>query len=230
MINLLQTIGNKSGGDSRQAQSDTSVSTMLSNIITIHNAAAKNDEGKLTNEQLEQNWDDIGQAILKLVSSRIIDVDSDEEKGQLIGRIFALNPMDMDVKKLCIVVDLSDNDPVSILRDSINEYCTSKKDGLSVKREHIPKSSYLPHRTYRTRKFTDITSNENNFLVVVHGITTIVYSVIKNEFRTKCSGRVLKHEDQKMRTDRAEKLQKHFSSTESESVIFKTTNSISFDL
>lgn len=35
--------------------------------------------------------------------------------------------MSLDVKKLCIVVDLSDNDPVSILRDSINEYCTSKK-------------------------------------------------------------------------------------------------------
>lgn len=61
MINLLLTIGNINVGDSRQAQSDTSVSTMLSNIMTIHNAAAKNDEGKLTNEQLEQNWDDIGQ-------------------------------------------------------------------------------------------------------------------------------------------------------------------------
>lgn len=61
MINLLLTIGNINFGDSRQAQSDTSVSTMLSNIMTIHNAAATNDEGKLTNEQLEQNWGDIGQ-------------------------------------------------------------------------------------------------------------------------------------------------------------------------
>lgn len=77
-----------------------------------------------------------------------------------------------------------------------------------------------------SRKFTDITSNENNFLLVVYGITTIVYSVIKNEFRTKCSGGVLKHEDQNERTDCAEKQQKHCISTKSESGLFTTTNSM----
>lgn len=40
--------------------------------------------------------------------------------------------------------------------------------------------------------FTDFTTEENNFLVVVYGLTNIVYPLIQNEFSTQCPDHVLK--------------------------------------
>lgn len=43
-----------------------------------------------------------------------------------------------------------------------------------------------------SRQFTDITNEENNFLVVVHGLSTIVYPVIKNQLDKHCPEEVFK--------------------------------------
>ncbi|CAC5402600.1 unnamed protein product [Mytilus coruscus] len=63
------------------------------------------------------------------------------------------------------------------------------RDGLNVKSIHIPEDFSMPRRT---RKFTDITTEENNFLVVVHGLSTIVYPVIKIQFDKPCPEEVFK--------------------------------------
>lgn len=44
---------------------------------------------------------------------------------------------------------------------------------------------------YFRRKFGDLTTEENNYLVVVHGLTNIVYPIIQNEFNTQCPDHVL---------------------------------------
>ncbi|CAC5389977.1 unnamed protein product [Mytilus coruscus] len=62
------------------------------------------------------------------------------------------------------------------------------KDGLCVRSVQIPQDFTLPHRT---RKITDITSEENNFLVVVHGLSKIVYPIVINEFNTHCRHHML---------------------------------------
>ncbi|XP_063436691.1 uncharacterized protein LOC134718129 [Mytilus trossulus] len=62
------------------------------------------------------------------------------------------------------------------------------KDALRVRTVHIPHDLTLLHRT---RNFTDITSEENNFLVVVHGLSKIVYPIVINEFNTHCRNHML---------------------------------------
>ncbi|CAC5416345.1 unnamed protein product [Mytilus coruscus] len=62
------------------------------------------------------------------------------------------------------------------------------EDVLSVKSVLIPKYFTLP---VKTKKFEGLTSEENNYLVVVHGLTKIVYPIIKNEFNTQCPDHVL---------------------------------------
>ncbi|XP_052063863.1 uncharacterized protein LOC127703828 isoform X4 [Mytilus californianus] len=62
------------------------------------------------------------------------------------------------------------------------------EDGLRVKSVQIPKDFPLPHRT---KQFTDLTREENNFLVVVYGLTKIVYPVIKDHFDRQCPHLVL---------------------------------------
>ncbi|CAC5359918.1 unnamed protein product [Mytilus coruscus] len=56
-------------------------------------------------------------------------------------------------------------------------YCD--KDGLKVRKAPVPLDFTFPHRT---RKFTDLTPEENNYLIVVHALSKIVYSVIKEKF------------------------------------------------
>ncbi|CAC5408760.1 unnamed protein product [Mytilus coruscus] len=47
------------------------------------------------------------------------------------------------------------------------------------------------HLRKQKKKFEDLTTEENNYLVVVHGLTQIVYPIIKNEFNTQCPDHVL---------------------------------------
>lgn len=42
-----------------------------------------------------------------------------------------------------------------------------------------------------SKKFTDLTVEESNYLVVVHGLTKIVHPIIKKEFSTQCPDHVL---------------------------------------
>ncbi|XP_071139634.1 uncharacterized protein [Mytilus edulis] len=62
------------------------------------------------------------------------------------------------------------------------------KDDLHVKSVQIPKDFPLPHRT---NYMTDLTTDENNFLVVVYVLKQILCPVIKNEFTTQCPKHVL---------------------------------------
>ncbi|CAC5359910.1 unnamed protein product [Mytilus coruscus] len=58
-----------------------------------------------------------------------------------------------------------------------------EKDGLNVKCIYIPEDLPLPQMI---RKITDITPEENYFLVVVHALTKIVYPVIKHQLSKQC--------------------------------------------
>lgn len=44
---------------------------------------------------------------------------------------------------------------------------------------------------FYSKKITDLSSEENNFLAVVHGLVKIVYPVIKKEFNSQCPDHVL---------------------------------------
>lgn len=44
---------------------------------------------------------------------------------------------------------------------------------------------------YFRKKIEGLTAEENNYLVVVHGLTKIVFPIIKNEFNTQCPDHVL---------------------------------------
>ncbi|CAC5385482.1 unnamed protein product [Mytilus coruscus] len=62
------------------------------------------------------------------------------------------------------------------------------EDGLNARSVLIPDDFSLP---CRTTKFKDLTTEENNYLVVVYGLTKIVYPVIRNEFKSQCPSHVL---------------------------------------
>ncbi|CAC5417515.1 unnamed protein product [Mytilus coruscus] len=62
------------------------------------------------------------------------------------------------------------------------------EDGLKVTSVYIPEDFPLLHVT---KKFNDLTPEENNFLLVFYGLTNIVYPVIKKVFDTKCPDPVL---------------------------------------
>ncbi|CAC5389986.1 unnamed protein product [Mytilus coruscus] len=338
MIYLLETVADIKVGNLYPVSSDMSISGMLSRIKYIRNETTRRFDRKLSDYQFNQYWDDIGQAVLKLVSSRKLVIEKNQEKNRLIDRLVALNPIAIDNKKLCEFIEMSERYPAMILQQLISEYsiseqvtiedilrenkhelyhklnnteaccqCTTKcntfikalhktawetlyevndgsnshfctsdlrncserfvpkriktlhlsvakslifnipniftfmirrlcdtgfdkfimqnqhtlyhhmekkrccqcnnvsteklfinktewnklfmsLEGLNVKLVHIPKEFSLPHRT---RKLTNITSEENNFLVAVLGFKKIVYPVIKNHFNTQCSDDVL---------------------------------------
>ncbi|XP_052063895.1 uncharacterized protein LOC127703857 [Mytilus californianus] len=122
MINLLRTLANISIGDIYPAPFNTSISAMLTRIKYIRNKVIQNVKGQLSEDQFNQYWDDIGQAVLKLVSSFELDIDNDQQKIRLIGRLLALNPITLDIKKLRIFIDMSEKYPAMILQKLIFEY------------------------------------------------------------------------------------------------------------
>lgn len=61
MIYFLQTLANIKVSDLYPIPTDTSTSAMLSRIKYIRNETTQNLYGKLTEEQFNQYWDDIGQ-------------------------------------------------------------------------------------------------------------------------------------------------------------------------
>ncbi|XP_063438793.1 uncharacterized protein LOC134719763 [Mytilus trossulus] len=56
-----------------------------------------------------------------------------------------------------------------------------EQDDLHVKCVHITPDFPFP-TSHRSKRFTNLTTEENNFLLVVHGLTKIAYPVIKQEF------------------------------------------------
>ncbi|VDI45556.1 Hypothetical predicted protein [Mytilus galloprovincialis] len=146
MVNLLRTLANISIVDIYPAPSDASISAMLTRISYISNKVIKNVEGQLSEDQFNQYWDDIGQAVLKLVSSFELDIDNDQQKIRLIGRLLALNPISLDIKKLCMFIDMSEKYPAMILQKLISEYNSSK----NVTTEDVLRKE--KHQLYHKRK------------------------------------------------------------------------------
>ncbi|CAC5408766.1 unnamed protein product [Mytilus coruscus] len=62
------------------------------------------------------------------------------------------------------------------------------EDVLYVRSVLVPKDFSPP---LKIKKFTDLTVDESNYLVVVHGLTKIVHPIIKKEFNTQCPDHVL---------------------------------------
>ncbi|CAC5403770.1 unnamed protein product [Mytilus coruscus] len=126
MIYLLKTITKVDVGDLYPLKVDISTSAMLSRIKFIRNETTQSIEGKLSEVQYNKFWDDIGQAVFKLVSSHSIYNINDERNKQLIDRLTTLNPINIDNDKLCTFIVKSEIYPAMILRQFISEYCASK--------------------------------------------------------------------------------------------------------
>ncbi|XP_052084059.1 uncharacterized protein LOC127721351 [Mytilus californianus] len=128
MINLLRTLApNITIGDLYPVRTDTSIDAMLSRIKYRRNEAIQSFEGKLSQKQFEKYWNESGQAILKLVSSHLVNIEDDTLKTQLIGRLIELNPIRIDYDKLCLFIDMSEKFPSVILQQIISEYCIFNK-------------------------------------------------------------------------------------------------------
>ncbi|CAC5408763.1 unnamed protein product [Mytilus coruscus] len=149
MIYLLCTIANLSVGNLYPVRSDTSISAMLCRIKYIRNEVTQRFERQLSEDQFNQYWDDIGQAVLKLMSSNQLDAVNDQEKKRLIGkttviynlhyRLNVLNPINIDSKSLSRFIDMSERYPAMILQKLISEYCTSTNitmEKLIAKEQH----------------------------------------------------------------------------------------------
>ncbi|CAC5389978.1 unnamed protein product [Mytilus coruscus] len=87
MIYLLRIIANINAGDLYPVQSDTSIGAMLSKIKFIRNEATQSLEGNILEDQFNQYWDDIGQAVLKLVSSLEIHFENYQQNKGLIVQL-----------------------------------------------------------------------------------------------------------------------------------------------
>ncbi|CAC5410001.1 unnamed protein product [Mytilus coruscus] len=146
MVYLLRTLANISIGDIYPAPFNTSISAMLTRISYIRNKVINNVEGQLSEDQFNQIWDDIGQAVLQLVSSFELDIDNDQQKIRLIGRLLALNPITLDIKKLRMFIDISEIYPAMILQKLISEYYSLK----NVTTEDVLREE--KHQLYHKRK------------------------------------------------------------------------------
>ncbi|XP_076081132.1 uncharacterized protein LOC143052043 [Mytilus galloprovincialis] len=87
MVYLLSDLAKISVGDLYPVQSDLSIGAMLSRIKFIRNEATQSYEGKLSEEKFNQYWDDIGQALFKLVSMHV-ENKHDKVKTQLISKSY----------------------------------------------------------------------------------------------------------------------------------------------
>ncbi|CAG2211278.1 unnamed protein product [Mytilus edulis] len=147
MIYLLGSLANIEVGDLYPVQSDSRVSAMLSRIKYIRNEATQSYAGKLSEDQFNKYWDDIAQAVLKLVSPK--DIREDQEKNQFISRLQTLNPIDIDNDKVCVYISLSEKYPADILKQIITEYCATNEQIL----EDILKKE--KHELYHKRIITE---------------------------------------------------------------------------
>ncbi|CAC5378623.1 unnamed protein product [Mytilus coruscus] len=126
MIYILRTLEIIKVGEVYPFPFDTSKSAMLSRITYIRNETIQNFDGKLSDDQFNQYWDDIGQAVLTLVTWHIQDIQDDEDKTQLFGNLLRLNPIKIDKKILCSFIHMSETYPALILEQLISEYCKFK--------------------------------------------------------------------------------------------------------
>ncbi|VDI62314.1 Hypothetical predicted protein [Mytilus galloprovincialis] len=145
MIYFLQTLANIKVSDLYPIPTDTSTSAMLSRIKYIRNETTQNLYGKLTEEQFNQYWDDIGQAILKLASTYTFAIENDQEDIRLIGRLLSISPININNRQLCTFIDVSEKYPAMILEQFISEYCMLKQ----VTRHDILREE--KHRLYHKR-------------------------------------------------------------------------------
>ncbi|CAG2195661.1 unnamed protein product [Mytilus edulis] len=187
VIHLLVTLTNIEVGDLYPVQSDERISAMLSRIKYIRNELAQSYEGTLSGDKFNKYWDDIAQVMSRpmLLANCQFKTNKDEQ--------------DCDTSKQCELSNITiETDRIYIflsLFDNLSYFgVVSVKDDLTFKRIQIPKDFYLPNRT---RHFKDLTDEEINFLLVVYGLTKIVYPAIKDEFDTKCPD----HELEKIRME-----------------------------
>ncbi|CAC5417520.1 unnamed protein product [Mytilus coruscus] len=73
MIYLLHTLANIKVCDSYPLPTDTSTSAMLSRIKYIRNETTQNLNGKLTEDQFNQYWDDIGQVRSYIIQQCVVE-------------------------------------------------------------------------------------------------------------------------------------------------------------
>ncbi|CAC5365748.1 unnamed protein product [Mytilus coruscus] len=127
MIYLLRIIANINVGDLYPVPSDTSIGAMLSRIKFIRNEVTQSLEGKIPENQFNQYWDDIGQAVLKLMSSFEMYFENYQLNKGLTDRLFMLNPINIDTREVCLFIDMSEKYPAMILEQLFSEYCTFER-------------------------------------------------------------------------------------------------------
>ncbi|CAC5359911.1 unnamed protein product [Mytilus coruscus] len=169
LIYLLRTLANFEVGDLYPVQCDKRVSAMLSRIKFIRNEITQSFEGKVSEDQFNQYWDDIVQALLKLMSSYEFNIENDQEKARLIDRLLAMNPIHIDNKRLRMFIDMSERYPATILNKLISEYCTFKN--ITMERLLLREQHDIYHKRIGTAiccrcpakysKYTQIISNEH---------------------------------------------------------------------
>ncbi|CAG2211280.1 unnamed protein product [Mytilus edulis] len=110
MIYLLKTITTIKLGDLYPTEVDTSIGAMLSRIKFIRNEITQNLHEKLPVDLFNKYWDDMGQAVLELVSSQIVLNVGDKENTQFIEDLLK-NEKDQlyhkrqKTKKCCVCED-----------------------------------------------------------------------------------------------------------------------------
>ncbi|CAG2211247.1 unnamed protein product [Mytilus edulis] len=126
---LLCELGNIYISDSYQVKSVNSYMEMASVINYNRNTTVMSCDGQLPNDQFIECYNKIGQAVLPLMSvnDEQLHISCDQEKIRLIGRLLALNPIYIDVKKMRKFIDMSERYPAMILDKIISEYCGLKK-------------------------------------------------------------------------------------------------------
>lgn len=148
MIYLLHTLANIKVCDLYPLPTDTSTSAMLSRINNIRNETTQNVNWKLTEDQFNQYWNDIRQAVLKLASPHTFAINNDQEEIRLIGRLLSFNPISINNKQLCTFIDISEGYPAIILQKFISEYCILNKTTLdNILREE---KHQLYHKRFKT--------------------------------------------------------------------------------
>ncbi|VDH98258.1 Hypothetical predicted protein, partial [Mytilus galloprovincialis] len=125
---LLRELGNIYIRDSFQVKSVNIYMAMASVINYNRNTAVMSCDGQLSNDQFIECYNKIGQDVLTLMSlnDERLAISCDQEQIRLIGRLLALNPIYIDVKKVCRFIDMSERYLALILDKIISEYCGLK--------------------------------------------------------------------------------------------------------
>ncbi|XP_052085133.1 uncharacterized protein LOC127722281 [Mytilus californianus] len=129
---------------------------MLSRIEYIRNDVTQNCEGKLSEDLFNKYWDDIAQAVFKLVYSH--GIAEGREKNLLISRLHMLSSIDLDKHKICRYIDMSGTYPATILQKIISEYCTLTEqtiEGILRSEKH-----YLYHKRFVTESCCVCNAND----------------------------------------------------------------------